>query len=457
MNIMNINDFVDKIYCINLKIRKNKKIFIENQARILDLDIEFFNAIRNKKNPAVGCLQSHLSIIKMAKQNNYEKILIIEDDCKFLLKPELNINKIPKDWEMLYLGGSIQTVLDKDSIQNIRNRNWVNMTCHTTHSYILHSRAYDEVITNLENYKEPVDVYYNDIFHKKGTSYMLYPQMTSQKAGWSDIENQNKEYSLKVLEDIIGINEAPNDYNEETKDFRLKLKDIDDKDLPYVSILTPTKNRRKFFKMAVHCFKNFDYPKEKLEWIIVDDSDDGTTLKGILPKDKRIKYVRKKTKRKIPISEKRNMCMKYASHDILVNMDDDDYYMSHSIKARVKVLLSYSHINMVGCGIICCYDTVVKKFYLVGNKNTLAEATMCFTRDFWKRKPFNQKLKLGEGTLFIRNRKEECLRIPYNFVLFVMNHKGNITNKIRVIRDEKYYTNHFQLPADIMKIIHEVC
>ena len=53
--------------------RKNKKKFIQEQAETLDLDIEFFNAIRNKKNPAAGCLQSHLNIIKMAKENNYEK------------------------------------------------------------------------------------------------------------------------------------------------------------------------------------------------------------------------------------------------------------------------------------------------------------------------------------------------------------------------------------------------
>ncbi len=454
---MNITNFVDKIYCINLKNRKNKKKFIEKQARILDLDIEFFNAIKNKKYPAVGCLKSHLNIIKLAKQNNYEKILIIEDDCKFISKPQINEETLPEDWEMLYLGGNMQKILDKDTVKNIKSKRWIKMTCHTTHSYILHSRAYDEIITNLEKYKEPVDVYYKDIFHEKGTSYMIYPQMTSQKAGWSDIENQNKDYQLNILEDIIEIDDAPYDYNTETNEFILKLKNISDEDLPYVSILTPTKNRRKIFKMAVHCFLKFDYPKEKLEWIIVDDSDDGTTLKGVLPRDKRIKYVRKKTNRKIPISEKRNMCMKYASHDILVNMDDDDYYMPHSIKSRVKLLLTYPHINIVGCKAICCYDTIVKKFYLAGSNKTLSEASMCFTRDFWKRKPFNEKLELGEGTLFLRGRKEECFGIPYNFVFFVLNHKGNITDKIRVVRDKKYYLNYFQLPEDIMKIINKVC
>ena len=453
---MKLNSFVDKIYCINLKNRKNKKKFIEQQAKLLGLDITFFNAIRNNKYPAIGCLQSHLTIIKEARENNYEKILIIEDDCKFVGIPEIDETTLPEDWEMLYLGGSMQKILDKD-IKNIKKKRWIQMSCHTTHSYILHSKAYDEIIMNLEDFTEPVDVYYEETFHRKGTSFMIYPQMTIQKEGYSDIEKEVKRYELQILEDLIEIEDAPNNYNEETKDFTLKLKNISDDDLPYVSILTPTKNRRNFFKMAVHCFQNFDYPRHKLEWIIVDDSDDGTTLRGILPKDKRIKYVRKKTKRKIPVSEKRNMCMKYASHDILVNMDDDDFYMPHSIKARVKLLLTYPHINMVGCGIVCCYDTQIKRFYLAGSKRTLAEATMCFTRDFWKKHPFNEGLKLGEGILFIRDRKEECMRIPYNFVLFVMNHKKNITNNVRTVRDEKAYVGYFKLPEDVMEIIEEVC
>ncbi len=72
---------------------------------------------------------------------------------------------------------------------------------------------------------------------------LIYPQMTLQKEGYSDIEKENKKYELQILEDVIEIKDAPNNYNEETKDFTLKLKNISDEDLPYVSILTPTKNK----------------------------------------------------------------------------------------------------------------------------------------------------------------------------------------------------------------------
>ncbi len=43
---------------------------------------------------------------------------------------------------------------------------------------------------------------------------------------------------------------------------------------PFVSICTPTFNRRPFIETMFECFRNQTYPKEKMEWIIVDDGTD---------------------------------------------------------------------------------------------------------------------------------------------------------------------------------------
>ena len=454
---MKINEFVDKIYCINLKHRKDRKASIQKQATKYDLDIEFFDAIKHKTGWK-GCFKSQLNVIKNAKKNNYSKILILEDDIKFSEKPDIDITTLPEDWELLYLGGNIQKLLEED-VSIIKNKKWIKMCCLCCQSYIINSSVYDEIIESLETYDKEIDVYFEKVFHPKGTSYMLNPRITTQLPSYSDIEKVVKDYHLNGWQDIVERDEitpAPNNYNKETSDFTLKLKEVDDKDLPYVSILTPTKNRRKFFQMAVHSFLNFDYPKEKLEWVIVDDSDDGTTLRGILPRDKRIKYVRKKTKRKIPVGEKRNMCMKYASHNILINMDDDDYYMPHSIKSRVKILLTYPNINVVGCGFVCCYDLEHKAFYHVGSDHNLAEASMCFRRKFWEERHFNSKLIMGEGFQFLEKRKEQAMTIPYNFIMFVMNHKKNVTSNERKCNDKRRFIHHFTLPEPVLKILNSI-
>ena len=41
--------------------------------------------------------------------------------------------------------------------------------------------------------------------------------------------------------------------------------------LPFVSVCTPTYNRRPFINTMIKCFNHQDYPKDKLEWIIIDD------------------------------------------------------------------------------------------------------------------------------------------------------------------------------------------
>jgi glycosyltransferase involved in cell wall biosynthesis len=43
---------------------------------------------------------------------------------------------------------------------------------------------------------------------------------------------------------------------------------------PFVSICTPTFNRRPFFPYIIKCFENQTYPKDKMEWIIIDDGTD---------------------------------------------------------------------------------------------------------------------------------------------------------------------------------------
>ena len=43
---------------------------------------------------------------------------------------------------------------------------------------------------------------------------------------------------------------------------------------PFVSVCTPTFNRRPFIQTMFQCFKNQTYPKDRVEWIIVDDGTD---------------------------------------------------------------------------------------------------------------------------------------------------------------------------------------
>ncbi len=95
----------------------------------------------------------------------------------------------------------------------------------------------------------------------------------------------------------------------EINDSKLQLRNITDDELPTVSIVTITYNREKFNKLMIRNWTSIDYPENKLEWIIVDDSDNGNKhllqneIKSL--NDPRIKII--DLPKKIPIGAKRNI------------------------------------------------------------------------------------------------------------------------------------------------------
>ena len=55
------------------------------------------------------------------------------------------------------------------------------------------------------------------------------------------------------------------------------------RELPFVSLCTPTYNRRIFISQMIKNVEKQDYPKDKFEWIIIDDGDD--CIEDLIPKD----------------------------------------------------------------------------------------------------------------------------------------------------------------------------
>ena len=50
---------------------------------LVNLNFEFLLVEKNTEDPVKGCLESHITCIKDAINNDYENILIMEDDISF--------------------------------------------------------------------------------------------------------------------------------------------------------------------------------------------------------------------------------------------------------------------------------------------------------------------------------------------------------------------------------------
>ena len=169
-------------------------------------NITRFNAIKNA-NGRIGCSLSHLKCIQLAKEANWESVMILEDDILFLLPDEFVenangffLNKKNK-WDVLLLAGNnlppFTTNADGLSIQVTH--------CQTTTGYIVKRHYYDALISNIKEgitklMKEPEHHYYFAIdkywlqLQKQDRWMLLVPIIVVQKPDYSDIEKKYTDY-----------------------------------------------------------------------------------------------------------------------------------------------------------------------------------------------------------------------------------------------------------------------
>jgi glycosyltransferase involved in cell wall biosynthesis len=417
-------------YVINLDSRTDKREWISQQMKKRHWPIRFFTAKPHPNNPKRGCLESHLSIIKRAIQQQKKCICILEDDAQ-VIKKNNYIPTLPNDWCMAYLGGTVCQRFEEYNDE----KQWIRMACWTTHAYLinLENKEFVNAILEMESYPKEIDQFYIDKIHSNYPCYMINPMMILQKSGYSDIEKSDVNYDFMQYT-LKGLQKPMVDIVDDS--YVLKLPDMSYDELPCVSIVTPTFERRKFFPLALYNFRHFDYPSKKLEWIIIDDSvQDERTIEDIIPKDPRIRYLRiEGNKTRLTVGQKRNIGAQYAKYPYIVHMDDDDYYPPESILARIKTLLKYQQkgIECVGCSEYGIYNLIENVSSMASDGPlSLSEASMAYTKQFWEKQKFVENEIQAEYRSFMANRFHKCMDIPYEFVLIAMSHNQNLTGVLR--------------------------
>lgn len=197
-------------------------------------------------------------------------------------------------------------------------------------------------------------------------------------------------------------------------------------DLPPISVITLTRDRRVFFPLAKFCFMGLAYPDDKIEWVIVDDGKD--QIKDLISDLPNVKYVL--VDEPLTIGAKRNLGVAAASHDVLVMMDDDDVYPNNSAVSRVAHMLAEPRKECLFSTTIPCYEIhQAKSFMNVPPMNLtmserVSEATLCFTRAFWEARKFPEQ-QVAEGDAFIRGREHMCRELSPQDVIVSLIHKKN--------------------------------
>lgn len=202
------------------------------------------------------------------------------------------------------------------------------------------------------------------------------------------------------------------------------------KSLPTVSVCTPTFNRRPFIPMMLRCFDLQTYPKNLVEWIIIDDGTD--PIEDLVKDHPNIKYFKYDTK--MSLGKKRNLCHEKSSGDILLYMDDDDYYPPTRISHGVSMLMKYPSFKIAGSGILYMHFPHLDKGKNIVKfgpyrENHATAATFVFKRELLQNSRYEDEKALAEETHFLNNWNTPLLQLKPEETIFCFSHEHNSFDK----------------------------
>lgn len=203
----------------------------------------------------------------------------------------------------------------------------------------------------------------------------------------------------------------------------------------FVSVVTPTYNRRNFLPMLIHLYKTQTYPKEYRELIILDDSLESN--EDLIPKDyPNIRYYHQTEK--MTLGEKRNKLNELAKGDIIICFDDDDYHYPERITHSV-FKLNQEKKNIAGCTILDIYYTDINKVFRFGpfGKNHGTNGTFAYRKSYLSSHKHDNTKNAQEELSFTNNFSEDLVQLNVDKTILCISHDSNTFDKKKLLNQSK--------------------
>jgi glycosyltransferase involved in cell wall biosynthesis len=245
----------------------------------------------------------------------------------------------------------------------------------------------------------------------------IHSQNTSRKslhgACWCACE-------IATLEDVLG--------NEWSAFAALTAVSPADVNLPLISCIMPTYNRRSFLALSLQTFESQDYPAKEL--IVLDDGSD--RVGDLVEKVSNVRYIRLPTR--TSIGAKRNRGCSEARGAIIAHWDDDDWYAPQRLRCQVAPLLS-NEGDLTGLENSFVFELPAGKFWTTHanlHHRMFVGDVHGGTLMFWKRL-FDEGLRypgtnIAEDATFIQaalRRRRRLVRVPNDGLFVYIRHGGN--------------------------------
>ncbi len=236
-----VNEVFDHVYVVNLKNEVQKKCTIAKQLIGHGVDFGFWEATNGylpensakyeayksrgvgkfehfhefeelekyrgtkfiDSEGALGYILTYISILNDAKKNNYESILILEDDVilgdDFEDRFKLFLSSINKNWKIIQLGASQYGWEDIDEKKSIANKFYTPLEVKTCGSFAIgiHNSIYDELIEVQSFFDAPFDHIPLGSLYKKYADkcFVAFPNICIPDVSTSTIRSGRDQFS----------------------------------------------------------------------------------------------------------------------------------------------------------------------------------------------------------------------------------------------------------------------
>jgi hypothetical protein len=192
-----LNEKFDRIFCINLDKRPDRWSEASSLFERFNMSVERIPGIEDEI-PWNGLRLTVIGIFERAIRENYETILIFEDDIDwsedFHERFETCWASLPQKWDMFYFSAAHQhwPVTHNEHLFKL---SWST----AAHAIAFNRTCFESVLSSLKREREAIDVIYSKL-QPNLDAYCCIEPIAWQRRSFSDIEGEEKWYPY--LKDI---------------------------------------------------------------------------------------------------------------------------------------------------------------------------------------------------------------------------------------------------------------
>lgn len=210
---------------------------------------------------------------------------------------------------------------------------------------------------------------------------------------------------------------------------------------PSVSIVTCTQLKRvDFLQNLSRIIEKQEY-ENIIEWIIVNgsqidiDHDELDQKLKLITCDKtEIIIISSKSIQKKNIGAFRNLANRSVSGDIIVCMDDDDYYFPSYIKSCVDSLNRNKGHKLVGCSAMLMYDYGFDSIFSLKSfgPNHTVNCCLAYRREYANNHLYQEETPTGEEKSFLDDYRNDMIQLPQLNSIIHMSYADNTYSEKRL-------------------------